>query len=362
MTPVHAGRPERPRLPLSVAGAPAPLVLTAVALVSLLLSACSGPPSEEAPRAGVAAEPGLPGWLGEVMEADARAEPQAVSLLGEELFAMEAPEPATVEAIEAADAALRADPENVDLLVAAGRVRRNAWHYRQEMAFYTRAMELSPDDWRPWRFRGHRHLSVREFEPGIRDLERARELAPRDWDVAYHLGLAYFLAGRFGEAADAYLRCLAVAGLAGDATAAAEEDRAAADLPGSRSCSANADDPESLVAMTEWAVRALLRADRDAEAEALFMALPSDLEVGTNVAYHHNLLLYRGEKTEEELLDIRPDGPYRLETVGFGVANRRLAQGDTVGAEALLRELASDPWWPGFGRIAAEVELARLGR
>jgi len=342
MTPVHAGRPGRPRS----------LSPAAVALAALLLFACSGPPAEETFDARAAAQPGLPAWLAEVMEDDATAEPQAVSLLGEDLFAMEAPEPATVDAIAAADAALRADPENVDLLVEAGRVRRNAWQYRQEMAFYTRAMELAPDDWRPWRFRGHRYLSVRDFEAGIRDLERARELAPRDWDVAYHLGLAYFLAGRFSEAADAYLRCLAQAGEAG----------AGVDLPGSRSCSANADDPESLVAMTEWAVRALLRADRDAEAEALFRALPADLEVGTNVAYHHNLLLYRGEKTEEELLDIRPDGPYRLETVGFGIANLRLAQGDTAGAEALLRELASDPWWPGFGRIAAEAELARLRR
>ena len=345
MTPVHVGRPGRPRS----------LSPAAAVLAALLLSACSDPPAEEDLDARAAAQPGLPAWLAEVMEEDARAEPQAVSLLGEDLFAMDAPDSATVAAMAAADTALRADPENVDLLIAAGRVRRNAWQYRQEMAFYTRAMELAPDDWRPWRFRGHRYLSIRDFEAGIRDLERARELAPRDWDVAYHLGLAYFLAGRFSEAADAYLRCLALAGEAG-------EVGAAVDLPGSRSCSANADDPESLAAMTEWAVRALLRADREAEAEALFLALPADLEVGTNVAYHHNLLLYRGEKTEEELLDIRPDGPYRLETVGFGIANLRLARGDSAGAEPLLRELASDPWWPGFGRIAAEVELARLQR
>ncbi len=324
-------------------------------LASLLfipsLTACAGPPADGPSDTAETAEPGMPGWLAEIMAEDGAGSLQAVSLLGDELRALDPVDDAVADAIADADATLREDPENVDLLIEAGRVRRNAWQYRQEMAFYTRAIELDPDDWRPWRFRGHRFLSVREFDEGIRDLERARELAPRDWDVAYHLGLAYFLAGRFGDAADAYLRCLEAGG-----------DGASEEAPGSRGCSANETDPESLAAMTEWAVRALLRAGREAEAEALHRALPADLDVRTNVAYHHNLLLYRGEKTEEELLDIGPDGPYRLETVGFGIANLRLARGDTAGAEGLLEELMEDPWWPGFGRIAAEVELARLRR
>ncbi len=71
-------------------------------------------------------------------------------------------------------------------------------------------------------------------------------------------------------------------------------------------------------------------------------------------------MFYKGLKTAEELLNPGPDGPYRRETVGYGVANWMVAQGDTAAAVALLEELVEDPWWPGFGRIAAEVELARL--
>ena len=51
-----------------------------------------------------------------------------------------------------------------------------------------------------------------------------------------------------------------------------------------------------------------------------------------------------------------------METVGFGVANWMIVQGDTAGAVALLEELVQDPWWPGFGRLAAEAELARQRR
>jgi|GEM_PF-754099 len=288
-----------------------------------------------------------PDWLVTLATADPLAEPQTHSLFGDPLWAQLDGEGRVAEA----DEALARDPGNVDLLVAAGRERRHAWQYRQAMELYTRAIEAAPDDWRAWRFRGHRHLSLREFPAAVADLEQARELEPLNWDVSYHLALAHFLAGDMEAAADEYLRCLALA-----------EDREAqaADRAGFRSCAANADDPESLVAMAEWAVRALMRSGRDGEATALLARIPHDLSIETNVAYWHNLLLHKGLMEEDALLTPGDDGPYRLETVGFGVANRRLAQGDTAGAVDILRVLMDDEWWPGFGRIAAEAELFRL--
>lgn len=274
-------------------------------------------------------------------------EPQAFSLFGEPLFAMED----TTGAIEEADLALSEDPNNVELIIAAGRVRRNFWQYRQAMDLYTRAMELAPDDWRPYRFRGHRFISLREFDQAVVDLERARGLAPLNWDVAYHLGLAYFLAGRFQEATEEYLRCLSLSDDPGALEVQSEDFR---------SCSQNGMDPESRVAMTEWAVRAASRAGRQEEVSELLGGIPDDLEVEENLAYYHDLLFYKGELSAEELLNPGPDAPYRRETVGYGVANWLIVQGDTAQAVALLDELAEDPWWPGFGRIAAEVELFRL--
>lgn len=272
--------------------------------------------------------------------------PEAISLLGEPLYAKED----TTGEIARADSALATAPNDVERLIAAARVRRNWWQYRDEMALYTRAIELAPNDWRPWRFRGHRYISVREFDHAIRDLERARELAPLNWDVSYHLGLAYFVSGRFADAADEYSRCL---GLAAGAAAVA------ADSPEFRSCSRNGTDPGSRVAMTEWAARALLRAARQAEALALAVAIPETLEVGENLSYYHDLLYSKGRKTAEELLNLGPDAPYRLETVGYGVATRLLVAGDTARAMDVFRRIVADPWWPGFGRIAAEADLAR---
>lgn len=302
--------------------------------IILLLSACSGPEGDdptEGASLGAAMEPGQ----------------QAVSLFGDPLFQLED----TTGVIAEADAALAAAPDDVDRLIAAGRVRRDFWQYRQAMDLYTRAIELAPDDWRAYRYRGHRHISLREFDRAIRDLETARDLAPLNWDVSYHLGLAYYLEGRFDDAADEYLRCMELA-----TTPEAE----AAQSDEFRSCSQNEEDPESFVAMTEWAVRASLRADRDAAAATLLDAVGADLEISENIAYYHDLLLYKGLMTADQLLDPGPDAPYRRETVGYGVANWMLVQGDTAGAVTLLEELVEDPWWPGFGRISAEVELYRL--
>jgi hypothetical protein len=114
--------------------------------------------------------------------------------------------------------------------------------------------------------------------------------------------------------------------------------------------------------MVEWAVRATMRAGRDVETAMLLDDIGPDLDVSVNIAYYHDLLFYKGLKTSQELLEPGPDAPYRLETVGMGVANWMLAQGDVAGAREVLEELAQDPWWPGFGRIVAEVELARLTR
>ncbi|MGW8266617.1 MAG: tetratricopeptide repeat protein [Longimicrobiales bacterium] len=280
-----------------------------------------------------------------VLPDEGTGELQATSLFGEKLYAIVD----TTGAIAEADRALAEDPDDVDLIIAAARVRRNFWQYREAMELYTRAIQLAPGDWRPYRYRGHRHISVREFDRAIPDLERARALAPLNWDVAYHLGLAYYVSGRFGDAAQEYARCLELA----------EDEKARlAQADDFRSCSANGDDPESFVAMTEWAVRAALRAGRPEVASGLLDHVPLDLEVEENLAYYHDLLLYKGAKTPDQLLG--PEAPYRKETVGYGVANWYLVQGDTAQALGLLEELVLDPWWPGFGRIAAEVELARL--
>ena len=62
----------------------------------------------------------------------------------------------------------------------------------------------------------------------------------------------------------------------------------------------------------------------------------------------------------QHVISIDAEDPYALQTVGYGVANWHLVEGDRARAREILEEIAHHRVWPGFGRIAAEVELTRF--
>jgi tetratricopeptide (TPR) repeat protein len=282
-----------------------------------------------------------------------RAESVATSLTGERLFARTHPDEA---ALARAEAALRAAPRDVARLVDLGRELDRAFRYDRAIELYTQALETAPDDWRPWRFRGHRLLSTRRFTEGAADLERARQLAPYNFDVAYHLGLAYYLLGRFDDAATEYLRCIA---LATDARALAQRSSSA--LAQQRTCMSIADTDDTRVAVTEWAYRALVRAGRAPEARRLLDGIRPKMNVSANAAYHQALLSRRAQWPAADLLNPTPASG-RFETRAYGPSLDALLAGNADHARFLLRRIAEDAHWPGFGRIAAEADLARLAR
>jgi tetratricopeptide (TPR) repeat protein len=295
------------------------------------------------------------GACGQETEREAVPEPAApavLSLLGERLL----PLADTTGSLQRALDALSAAPDDVELLLAAGHAHASLRDYVEAIRLYGGAIDVAPGDWRGPRYRGHRYVSIRRLPQALRDLERARELEPRSFDVAYHLGLAYYLAEAYGPAADEYGRCMA---LAEDPEALTLEASGALG-EGFRSCMSIATDDNARVAMTDWRFRALRRAGRLEEADALLPGITASMDVASNTAYHHVLLFYKGQMSEDELLHAEDPAEYRFETVGYPVATWYLTEGDTARALELLESVASDPHWPGFGRIAAEMDLTSL--
>ena len=137
-------------------------------------------------------------------QAPADRRPELTTLLGREVFAR----PDGDGAIAKADAALAADPKNVDLILAAGRARDVALQFHAAIEVYTRGLAIAPADVRLLRFRGHRYISTRQFDRAVADLQRAVALAPSSFDVTYHLALAHYLRGEFDAAAAVYRSCL----------------------------------------------------------------------------------------------------------------------------------------------------------
>jgi tetratricopeptide (TPR) repeat protein len=274
------------------------------------------------------------------------AQVELVSPLGRKFEAL----PDKDGAVAKADAALAAQPGNPELILAAAQARDRIWRYSESIALYGQGIKAAPGDFRFPRYRGHRYISTRKFDLAVKDLERAKALAPGSFDVAYHLGLAHYLRAEYQKAAAEYSRCLNMAG----------KPESAPPLPeGVRHCAELSADDNSRVALTEWLYRALRRAGRDADAERLLSSIGDEMKVDSNETYYESLMFYKGMRTEKSLLDPSRLKGNQFPTAAYAVANWQWLEGNKAKACRMYRQIVEDPAWNAFGYIAAEAELAR---
>ncbi len=302
----------------------------------------------------------LAGCAGTLKPAAAPAEaPEAVSLLGRPLYRL-AFAPARHAALEAdlaeARAAYDQTPDDADNIIWLGRRLAYLWRYREALAVFSEGIEKHPDDARLYRHRGHRHITLRAFDRAVADLEHAARLVEGTPDevepdgapnaagiptstlhtnVYYHLGLAYYLQGRFEDALAAYRRCLA---------AATNDDMRVATL--------------------DWLYMTLRRLGRHDEAQAAIASVHAGMALLENFAYHRRLLMYRGDLLPDSLLRVAEgeDAALTLATQGYGVGNFYLVSGQPERAEEIFRQVVAGSYGPAFGYLAAEADLKRLGR
>lgn len=280
--------------------------------------------------------------------------PQTVSLLGQPLLAVPKSEDlAKLEAdLAAARLALAADPDDPDKIIWVGRRLGYLWRMNEAIELFSRGIELHPDYAPLYRHRGHRYISARRFGDAIADLKRAADLIEGRPDVVeadgmpneqgipltttgfnvwYHLGLARYLT-QDDQGALAAFREATRYGRGYD---------------------------DNLVATADWMYMALRRTGRDREAATLLDQIHPDMHIIENHAYHRRLLMYKGDVEPGELLDVETASELDLATLGYGLGNWYLYNGHPKRADALFRRVTSGPYWPAFGFIAAEAELAR---
>lgn len=230
--------------------------------------------------------------------------------------------------IARAQAALASDPRNVDKILALGAAQSGARQFREAIETYTRGLAIAPDNALLLRWRGHRYLSVREFDKAMADLTRGASIDSTIYGIWYHLGIVKFVRGDFGGAADAFRRALP-----------------------------HAPDPGELAGSTDWLWMSLARAGRGAEAKAHLDRRTDSLK--TNVAYAQRLRLYRGEITPEQVITPADTADVQAATLAFGLGNWYLVKGDTATARTWFERSVRSGGWPGFGFIVSEVELRR---
>ncbi len=280
---------------------------------------------------------------------------QTFSLFGDPLYPPEpSPEVEAQQAEELAEARATYDenPDDADAIIWLGRRIAYTGLYREAVEVYTEGIEKHPADARMYRHRGHRWISLRDFDRAIDDLSYGAELVagaedevepdgqPNDrgiptstlqGNIHYHLALAHYLKGDFAAALPSYEAYLAVT-----------------------------TNPDQLVAISHWWYMALRRLGRDEEAAAVLEPINAELDVIENHPYHQLLLMYKGEIAPEDLWDPEEGDPAGV-AAAYGVATWHLYNGQEDQAYDMYRRILEGAGWAGFGFIAAEAEVARLG-
>jgi tetratricopeptide (TPR) repeat protein len=230
--------------------------------------------------------------------------------------------------IARAERALQTDPRTVQRYIDLGVAQAGARQMQEAVQNFTRALAVAPNDPMLYRWRGHRNLSVRNFDASMADLTRGYALDSLNYGTLYHLGVLRFVRGDFNGAADAFRRA-----------------------------QPRAPDAGELAGSTDWLWMSLQRAGRAAEATAMLARHPDSL--ATTVAYARRLKMYRGEIAPEALISAADTGDVDLATLRFGLGNYYLVKGDSARARAEFQRSIASGGWPAFGFIASEIELAR---
>ena len=284
--------------------------------------------------------------------------PEAISLAGEELF----PPKETAAGLAKKDSLLqiaqgnfKADSTQLDNIIWLGRRLAYLSRYRDAIAVFTTGLRVHPDSPELYRHRGHRYLSTRKFDLAIADFEKAAELvegraieiepdglpnklniplSTLQFNIWYHWALAYYLKADFEKAAELYEVC--------------------------QKYSTNTD---LLTATSDWQYMTYRRLGKLAEAEAVLEVITPELEIIENASYFNRLLMYKGMKKPEDLLDLNntdPDQLLNIVTQGYGVGNWYLYHGDTEKAKQVFDRILATTYWSAFGYIAAEADAVRM--
>ncbi|MDA0994745.1 MAG: tetratricopeptide repeat protein [Proteobacteria bacterium] len=273
---------------------------------------------------------------------------QAVSLLGG-VLSSPAPDQGALDRLATAKADYDTDPNNADYIIWYGRRAAYTGDYRRAIEIFSEGIEKHPDDPRMYRHRGHRYVSIREFERAIEDLEIAADLIegteneiepdglPNAFNIPvsslhgniwYHLGLAYYLKQDWDNAYRAY--------------------KAGFDAGGN---------DDNRVSTAHWLYMILQRKGDPEAARSILDAISADMNVIENMSYHNLCLFYKGEISLRELVGDNEDSPTGA-AIMYGAANWHYYTGDAETAREMLRALVATNAWSAFGYIAAEVDLA----
>lgn len=275
---------------------------------------------------------------------------EAISLLGDTLRSTP-PSEEIQKKYEARKKAYEESPNSLDALIWYGRFAAYTGNYREAIAIYSKGLELHPNNSRLLRHRGHRYITVREFDKAIEDLSKAAQLIEGEenkveedgmpnaqkipvstmhGNIYYHLGLALYLNRNLPAALDAYKMCL--------------------------NTSSN---PDNVVSATHWIYMIQRRMSRAEAAENYLRNIKPGMNVIENKSYYDACLFYKGEVALEDIYNPSAEATASNSALKYAIGNWYWYNGQPKKAKEIYTEILSGTDWASFGYIAAETDLAK---
>ena len=271
------------------------------------------------------------------------------------------PPPASAEAKKEMEARLdearrvyEAKPNDPQAIIWLGRRLAYPGRFREAIDVYSEGIKKFPTDARFYRHRGHRYITLRRFDLAIADLTKAASLikgkpdevepdgqpnvrniptSTLQFNIWYHLGLAYYLTGQNKQALDAYRECLKVS-----------------------------KNPDALAATTHWLYMTLRRLNRPAEAAKVLEPVREGMDIIENTGYYRLLLMYKGIVPVESLLEetLKQESSAGSHSILYGIGNWHLYNGRRGESLKIYERILASDQWTSFGYIAAEADVKRL--
>ena len=276
---------------------------------------------------------------------------QTISLMGDTLRAS-VPSVLLQKKYNEKKEAYTAQSKNLDALIWYGRFTAYTGNYREAIQIYTNGLQQFPNNSRLLRHRGHRYISLREFDKAIQDLSKAAFLiqgkenmveedgmpnaqnipvSTMHGNIYYHLGLAHYLNGNLPAAQKAYENCLQTS-----------------------------PNPDNVVSATHWLYMIGRRMNEPENTKKYLSNIWPEMNVIENQSYHKACLFYKGELVLEDVYDATSEATASNSALKYAVGNWYLYNGQLEQARGIFNTMLSGDDWASFGFIAAEVDMFYL--
>ena len=276
---------------------------------------------------------------------------EAISLSGDTLWSP-APSEELTSRFVAKKEAYKLEPNNIENIIWYGRFTAYMGNYLDAIEIYSEALKKYPNEPRLYRHRGHRYITIREFDKAIADFTQAATLidgkenqveedgmpnaqnipvSTLHGNIYYHLGLAYYLIDEQEAALQAFKKCLGTS-----------------------------HNPDNVVSATHWIYMIFNRLGREAAGENYLRNIKPGMNIIENTAYYKACLFYRGELDQNDIYPTSADTTSSNSALKYAFANWLYYNGYKENAGEILKEIVAGEDWNSFGFIAAESDLARL--